>query len=236
MSLLLSLSTLSATGRRSPDPAPEPVADARPQDGRMNLAPRLGGQAAADARTDDAGLAARLRRGDEAALAEVYDAHAAAVHGVLTRLLGEASAQEATQDVFLTLWRRPETFDPGRASLRVYLLVMARSRGLDRLRARKVTLPLHDEEGGPLPFPDARQNPPERAEERHRRDRVRAALTQLSAPHRETVTRAFLQGQTREEIAAEMGIPVGTVKSRLKYALDHLRRVLAPEEVRAWLE
>lgn len=203
----------------------------------MDLAPRVGGPAA-DARTDDAGLAARLHRQDEAALAEVYDAHAAAVHGVLTRLLGEASAQEVTQDVFLTLWRRPGAFDPGRASLRVYLLVLARSRGLDHLRARKATLALHDEDGADLPLPDARQSPTQRAEESSRRARLRAALAELSAPHRETVTRAFLQGQTREEIAAEMGVPVGTVKSRLNAALGHLRRVLAlaPEEVRTWLE
>ena len=185
---------------------------------------------------DDAALAARLRRRDEGALAEVYDAHAGAVYGVLTRLLDGAGAQEVTQDVFLTLWNRPEAYDPARAGLRAYLLVLARSRGLDRLRAQKATLPLHDEVGAELPLPDERQDPAARAEGQHRRERVREALAGLSAAHRETVTRAFLQGQTREEIAADMGVPVGTVKSRVKYALDHLRRILGAEEAGAWLD
>lgn len=200
----------------------------------MDLAPRV--PLTRVASPEDAALVARLRRRDEEALAEVYSAHAAAVYGVLVRLLDEASAQEVTQDVFLTLWQRPEAYDSRRAGLRAYLLVLARSRGLDRLRARRVTLPLHDEEGAELPLPDERQDPAAWAEGQGRRERLRSALTHLSDAHRETVTRAFLQGQTREEIAAGMGVPVGTVKSRLKYALDHLRRVLKPEEAGSWLE
>jgi len=204
--------------------------DHRP--GTVRLPPE---QARTD-RTEDAALAARLRQRDEDALAQVYDAHAGAVYGLLTRLLGEAGAQEVTQDVFLTLWNRPEAFDPTRAGLRGYLLLVARSRGLDRLRAQKATLPLHDGEGAELPLPDGRQDPARLAEAQDRRDRVRGALAQLSASHRETVTRAFLQGQTREEIASDMGVPLGTVKSRVKYALEHLRRLLDHEEVGTWLD
>lgn len=85
----------------------------------------------------DVALAARLVRRDEAALAEIYDAHAAAVFGVLVRLLDHATAQEVLQDVFVRLWDRPEAFDPARAGLRAYLLVMARSRALDRLRGAR---------------------------------------------------------------------------------------------------
>lgn len=192
-------------------------------------------EVSADPAPDDRTLAARLRGRDEAALAEVYDRHAGAVYGVLVRLLGEAGAADTSQDVFLTLWDRPERYDPSRAGLRVYLLVLARSRALDRLRAERGHLPLVDEAGETLDLPDPRPGPGERAEALRQGERVRAGLTHLSPPHRETVSRAFLQGQSREEIAGEMGVPVGTVKSRLKYALEHLRRVLG-EEAGTWLD
>ncbi len=180
-------------------------------------------------------LAARLRRRDERALAEAYDLHAAAMYGVLTRLLDAASAQEVLQDVFVRLWERPEAYDPDRAGLRAYLLVVARSRALDRLRATKVTTPLHPEDGGELSLPDEQPGPAQRSEAQARAGRVQQALGGLSATHRETVERAYLRGETREEIAAGMGVPVGTVKSRLSHALGHLRRLLG-EEARSWLD
>lgn len=183
----------------------------------------------------DAALALRLRQRDETALSEVYDLHAAAAFGVLSRLLGDAAAQEVLQDVFLRLWERPERYDPARAGLGTFVLVMARSRALDRLRATRATLPLFTEEGAELPLPDGGPGPVTRSEDAQRRERVRAALGQLSAAHRETVERAFLAGESREEIGSAMNVPVGTVKSRLSYALKHLRRVLG-EEVGAWLE
>lgn len=183
----------------------------------------------------DAALAARLVRRDEAALAEIYDAHAAAVFGVLVRLLDHATAQEVLQDVFVRLWDRPEAFDPARAGLRAYLLVMARSRALDRLRGARVTVPLHGEDGVTLPLPDGRPSLTRLSEDRARRDRVHAALSGLSGAHRETVERAYLRGESREEIARAMDVPVGTVKSRLSYALKHLKRHLG-EEGGAWLD
>ncbi|MEF2280452.1 sigma-70 family RNA polymerase sigma factor [Deinococcus sp. YIM 134068] len=189
----------------------------------------------ADPVADDAALAGRLRGRDEAALAEVYDRHAGAVYGVLVRLLGEAGAADTLQDVFLGLWDRPERYDPARAGLRAYLLVVARSRALDRLRAERGHLPLVDEDGEALALPDAQPGPGERAERAGQGERVRAGLAHLSAAHRETVSRAFLQGQSREEIAGAMGVPVGTVKSRLHAALTHLRRVLG-EEAGTWLD
>ncbi|WP_168734950.1 sigma-70 family RNA polymerase sigma factor [Deinococcus sp. KSM4-11] len=203
------------------------MADAR----MFSAAPREGRATHAD----DVALVARLHRRDEAALAEVYDAHVGAVYGVLTRMLDQGTAQEVTQDVFLNLWEHPRAFDPARAGLRTYLLVMARSRGLDRLRAVRQSTPLYSEDGAELPLPDFRPGPSDGAETTQRRERIRAALQELSPAHRETVERAFLRGQTREEIAGSMGTPVGTVKSRISYALKHLKRVLG-EEVGAWLD
>lgn len=193
----------------------------------------------------DAALALRLRQRDEAALSEVYDQHSGAVFGVLNRLLGDAAAQEVLQDVFLRLWERPESYDPARAGLKTFLLVMARSRALDRLRATRATLPLFTEDGAELPLPDSGPGPVARSEDAQRREQIRAALSQLSAAHRETVERAYLAGESREEISGAMNVPVGTVKSRLNYALKHLRVVLESaglekagpgKEVETWLE
>ncbi len=188
----------------------------------------------------DGRLALRLRQRDEAALSEVYDQHSGVVFGVLSRLLGDAAAQEVLQDVFLRLWERPESYDPARAGLKTFLLVMARSRALDRLRATKASLPLFTEEGAELPLPDSGPGPVARSEDAQRREQIRAALSQLSAAHRETVERAYLAGESREEISGAMNVPVGTVKSRLNYALKHLRVVLQKaglgKEVETWLE
>ncbi|MBB5364732.1 RNA polymerase sigma factor [Deinococcus humi] len=188
----------------------------------------------------DRTLALRLRQRDESALSEVYDQHSGAVFGVLHRLLGDAAAQEVLQDVFLRLWERPETYDPARAGLRTFLLVMARSRALDSLRAARATLPLFTEEGQELPLPDGGPGAVGRSEDAQRREWIGAALSQLSAAHRETVERAYLAGESREEISGAMHVPVGTVKSRLNYALKHLRAVLDKaglgKEVEAWLE
>ena len=202
-----------------------------PQSADADVSPVPPGPAAAD----DALLAARLARRDEAALAEAYDRHAGAVLGVLSRLLDQGTAQEVTQDVFLRLWDRPEAFDPARAGLRAYLLVMARSRALDRLRAARATVPLHTEDGEERPLADGRPGPEGRSEERAQRDQVRAALSGLSDTHRETVERAYLRAESREEIALAMGVPVGTVKSRLSYALKHLKTQLG-KEGGAWLD
>lgn len=177
----------------------------------------------------------RLQAHDQEALAEVYDAYCGAVYGVLRQLLDEGAAQEVLQDVFLRLWEHPDVFDAGRGSLRVLLLVMGRSRALDRLRQQKLTLSLHDQEGVELPLPDLRPSIVQVSEQAAQREQLQQALNSLSAPHRETVSRAFLRGESREEIAQAMSVPVGTVKSRLNHALKHLKSALG-EEGTAWLD
>lgn len=175
----------------------------------------------------DAELVARLLAGDQAALEALYDRHAAALYGLALRVVTDAgTAQEVVQEVFSTLWTRPERFDPARGELRAFLLTMTRSRGIDRLRRERATLPLQDEAGEVFPLPDPGPGPQARAEQAAGRDRLRAALTRLSAAHRETVERAYYRDESREQIAEAMQVPVGTVKSRLKYALDKLRASL----------
>ena len=178
----------------------------------------------------DAQLVSRLGLHDalaEAALGLLYDRHAGSVYALLLRMLGHSSAQEVVQDVFLRLWQSPGKYDPGRADLRAYLLVMARSRALDRLRQERGEWRLYDDQGQDFPLPDERQDLFSQAASAEQQAQLARAMTRLSGAQRETVRRAFLLGESREETAHAMGVPVGTVKSRLNTALKHLKRVLA---------
>jgi RNA polymerase sigma-70 factor, ECF subfamily len=103
---------------------------------------------------------------------------------------------------------------------------LTRNAAIDALRRERFTLPIVDDEGDPLPIPSDTPGPLERAELEAVSVRVRTAMTGLSEAHRRTVELAYFQGASREEIATQMNVPVGTVKSRLKYALDKLRSQL----------
>lgn len=178
----------------------------------------------------DAALLARFARRDEAALATLYDRHSRAAYGVALYILKDAAqAQDIVHDAFLKVWEKPGLFDPARASFPTFFLTVVRHAAISKLRGGRPTLPIDDPEGLPLPFPDERVNLQAGAEERARAEQIRAALHTLKPVQRETVERAFFRGETREDIAAAMSVPVGTVKSRLKYALDRLRGVLGDE-------
>ncbi|MDB5045752.1 MAG: hypothetical protein JWQ08_1802 [Deinococcus sp.] len=178
----------------------------------------------------DAALLARFARRDEAALATLYDRHSRAAYGVAFYILKDAAqAQDIVHDAFLKVWEKPGLFDPARASFPTFFLTVVRHAAISKLRGGRVHLPLDDPEGLPLPFPDERVNLQAGAEERARAEHIQAALLGLKPVQRETVERAFFRGETREDIAAAMSVPVGTVKSRLKYALDRLRGLLGEE-------
>ena len=128
------------------------------------------------------------------------------------------------------LWRNPRRFDANRGALSTFLLTLTRNAAIDALRRdRHPTSSLTDEGGEALPIPSADSNPLEGAELETVSVRVQAALLGLSDAHRRTVELPYFRGSSREEIALEMNVPVGTVKSRLKYALG----MASPEELRA---
>jgi RNA polymerase sigma-70 factor (ECF subfamily) len=151
-----------------------------------------------------------------------HAAHHRAMYAAAFRVLGDAGlAQDAVQDVFLRVWRRPGSYDPARGDLGAYLRLMARSRALDLWRegqvrgraadrAKALADEAHDDE--PL-FPD-------------RRDAVRAALRRLPEPQREAVVLAYWGGLTAGQIARRTKIPLGTAKSRLRLGLARLREEL----------
>ena len=172
----------------------------------------------------DAELISSFAGRDENALSQLYDRYTRAAHGLALGVLGHASdAEEVVQDCFLKIWERPALYDPQRASFAAFFMTMVRNRALDTLRKRRFTTPLEDEQGSLLPIASERQGPLESAELRELGRTLSVALERLSEAHRETVTRAVYRGQSREKISLEMEVPIGTVKSRLKYALDKLK-------------
>jgi RNA polymerase sigma factor (sigma-70 family) len=189
--------------------------------------------------TDDRELAARLAGGDQAALAQVYDRYGSLVFGLARRILrDEALAEDVTQEVFLFLWEHPERFDPARGTLRSWLGLLAHRRSVDRVRAEvRVTRTeaRHRASEHPEPvFIDI----DEQLSLGWLADQVRAALDQLPTAQRDAVVLAYFGGRTYRDVAAELDIPEGTAKSRLRLALSRLaellRPVLAGEEAPTW--
>lgn len=168
---------------------------------------------------DAARLMDRVRSRDAAAFEALYDAYHRLVYGVAFRMLGEvAGAEDITQAVFLKIWSSPDLFVSG--NFPGWLVRITRNRALDVLRSKSRS---HAE----LP----QEQPDEDVLEEHAfadidGARVRAALTQLPPEQREPIELGFFGGITHEEIARRSGIPLGTVKTRIRSGLRRLRAVL----------
>lgn len=169
----------------------------------------------------DAELISRVARGQNAALGELYDRHAPLLLAILKRVLGDPSeAEDVLHEVFLEVWERAADYDGSRGSVRAWLVMRARSRGLDRLRAlgRAKQLPLvpADAEAAALPAPESTLS-------------VRRALQQLAPELRVLLELGYFQGLSSTEIASHEQLAIGTVKSRVARALaelrDHLRQI-----------
>lgn len=176
----------------------------------------------------DAVLLARLVSRDEDALAELYDRHGRAAYALALRVTGNAeSAQDVVQEAFLALWRRGHTYQPERGAVRGWLLTVVRNRAIDSLRGPSGqaarTMPV---DALPLAAAD---NPEAEAVRTVDGRRVRAALAELPPEQRDVVELAYFGGLAYPEVAERMGIPLGTVKSRMRLALERLRGLL-----RAW--
>jgi RNA polymerase sigma-70 factor, ECF subfamily len=176
----------------------------------------------------DVRLAQRLLERDEKALREAIDRYGRAVFGIARRVLAEASlAEEVAQDTFLALWRRPGAYDPARGSLQAFLLGVARNKAVDlvrreeSLRRAREALTVEAESG------DGASVDETGVEER---EEVRAALAKLSPLQREAIVLAYFGGRTYREVAAELGIPEGTAKTRLRDGLMKLREFMGARE------
>jgi RNA polymerase sigma-70 factor (ECF subfamily) len=171
---------------------------------------------------DEEALLRRVARRDERAFRAIYDRYARSVYSLALGLLRDATrAEEVTQEVFLAIWRGAAGFDAGRGRARTWILSLAHHRTVDAIRRRRV----RDAE----PLDPAVPAPSDAADEAIRGvevARVRDALARLSPVQREAIGLAYYGGYTQDEIARRLGVPLGTVKTRMRDGLLRLRELL----------
>ena len=177
-------------------------------------------------RSQLAAALARVATGDRAALRTVYQDTSAKLFGICLRILKDrVEAEDVLQDVYVTVWRKAGSFDPGRASPITWLVAIARNRSIDRLRAgalRRRMAPIEEAHAVSDPAPAA----VELIEVAEQHQRLAGCLEELEARQSAAIRAAFLDGITYEELATRMSVPLGTMKSWIRRGLLKLRACL----------
>jgi RNA polymerase sigma-70 factor (ECF subfamily) len=178
--------------------------------------------------SDDLALVRRVAENESAALAELHDRYAGMLLALARRVLGPAGeAEEVVQEAFVQVWNQADRYDPGRSSVSTWLILITRSRALDRLRSRQAR-ERTSEAAGAEPPPEPSAGAEEHVLHRERRGRVRAALAELPEEQRRVLEMAFYEGLSQSEIATRTGTPLGTVKTRALLGMKKLRQALRP--------
>jgi RNA polymerase sigma-70 factor (ECF subfamily) len=168
---------------------------------------------------DDAALLALVQAGDGQAMATLYDRYSRVVYSVALRVLGDpASAEDILQEVFMQIWRNPDSFTAARGSLGGWLAIVSRNRSIDNLRRKRPTTNVDD-----VPLASS-FNLADEAERNSLMERARGVIQKLPTEQRKTLEMAFFDGLTHSEIAEMTGDPLGTVKTRIRSALLTLRK------------
>ena len=176
---------------------------------------------------------ARLVARDPAALTELYDQFGSYVYGLAARVIRDPrAAEDITQDVFLSLWERPEAFEPDRGRLRTFVGTLAHRRAIDCVRREEARRRRTAREAaGVLPIPDV----DELAIAIVTAEQVRAEVERLPAEQRQAIELAYFGGRTYRQVADELGIPEGTAKSRMRLGLRRIADALGAIGVeQAW--
>ncbi|HET9298946.1 MAG TPA: sigma-70 family RNA polymerase sigma factor [Candidatus Polarisedimenticolaceae bacterium] len=170
-------------------------------------------------------LMERVARGDASAFSTLYDRLAPTVLGICLRVLRDrAEAEEVLGDVFLDLWRRADRYDPARGGVGAYLVTQARTRAIDRLRSRARRQARETEV--PEACPAAGPDPLEKTVAGETRRHVLDAMGELSEVQRRALELAYFEGMTHTEVAAALGEPLGTIKTRIRQGMLHLKERL----------
>jgi RNA polymerase sigma-70 factor (ECF subfamily) len=181
---------------------------------------------------DDLELHRLLQTGDRRAFDEFYKRYSPSAYGLALRITGrQVLAQDVVHDAFLALWRAPQAYDPTRGLFRTFFLSLVHHRAVDTVR-REERLRRREEHVSNLePFlgEDVAEGVVDAAFIGERRKEVRAALETLPPEQRKVLEMAYFDGMTQMQIATQLGIPIGTVKTRTLAAMRKLRRALQQE-------
>lgn len=179
-------------------------------------------------------LVERMTTGDERALAMLYDRYAGSAYSLALSIVREAAdAEEVIAETFAQVWRSAARFDAGRGSVAAWIHLIARTRALDRVRERRRRAQLLDraaqQSDAGFAAPVSAAVPTDRsAEQGEIRQLVLASLEELPEPQRRVIEMAYFGGLSQSEIAADLQEPLGTVKTRMRTAMEKLRAALAP--------
>ena len=176
----------------------------------------------------DAALVRAIANGDTRALAALYDRHAPLMVGLARRIvLGKPEAEDIVHDVFVEAWRRAADYDENRGSVKAWLLLRTRSRAIDFRKSAGVSRTVPTGDGQWLAaLADPRADDSEAPDHA----RLRQRLSALNVEQREVLWLGYFEGLSSSEIAARVGVPIGTVKSRVAAALAALRAAFADTE------
>jgi RNA polymerase sigma-70 factor, ECF subfamily len=182
--------------------------------------------------TTDLHLLQRIAVRDTAALAELYDRHSRLLFSLIVRIVGDhGEAEEILQEVFVRVWTRVEMYDAGMGAPLPWMVRVARNKAIDRLRARRVRAAV-DTPAIDLAVVEATapatgiQTPEAAVLDSERRRRVTGALAGLPAEQRQLIEQAFFEGYTHSELAQRFGLPLGTVKTRIRLGMLAMRKRL----------
>ena len=174
-----------------------------------------------------AALLPAIARGDVSAFEALYDRYSSTIYALLLRILCNADdAQEVLQETFVKAWTNAKMFDVVRGSEIAWLISIARSRGIDRLRSRKIRVEREDEAGREISVHSAfveKTTGADTAIQSQERTAVRGALAELPEPQRIALELAYFDGLSQSEIAARLGEPLGTIKTRMQLGMKKLR-------------
>ena len=177
----------------------------------------------------DEDLLMAVAQGDQEAIGRLYDRHQGTMYGLAVRITNDAGlAQDAVQEAMLGVWRNASRFDASRAKARTWMLALVHHRAIDAIRRRRASVALPEPD---VPPPAALVVPDIWDDVVGRLDAValRAALGRVPIAQREVLELAYFAGRTQQEIATQVGIPLGTVKSRVRLGLLALRAELGNE-------
>jgi RNA polymerase sigma-70 factor (ECF subfamily) len=177
--------------------------------------------AARNPEPNDGALIAGVHSGNQDAMAQLYARYSSVVYAVALRVLGDtAAAEDVLQEIFMQLWRKPESFDSGRGNLAPWLAVIARNRAVDLLRKRRPQTELSET------IISVEPDLAGEADRSRAMEKVRAVLKEMPAAQRSSLEMAYFEGYSHSEISEKTGDPLGTVKTRIRTGLMLLRKAV----------